>query len=218
MRQIDPAKYTFTKEQDLGMAGFVPVSDGRHVWAWFASGIACCYDLDGTRRWIAMDNRAGQHHGFATSPLLADGKLITYMHELMAFDAATGRQAWVEPICRKPSDQWSAAFQGSLVPLGAGGSALFMTPSGSVRKTSDGKEVFADATLARTFQAPTPVVDGETVVTLNNNGVLHLLKFATGFERLEAHRIVKIESPSTACSSSIGTWPAPWFTKGWSTA
>jgi hypothetical protein len=39
------------------------------------------------------------------------------------------------------------------------------------------------------------VVEGETVVTLNNNGVLHLVKFAPGFEKLESHRIVKIESP-----------------------
>jgi outer membrane protein assembly factor BamB len=194
MRQIDPAKYSFTKEQDLGVAGFVPVSDGRHVWAWFASGIACCYDLDGTRRWIALDNRAGQHHGFATSPLLLEGKLIAYMHELLAFDAATGAAAWVEPICRNPASQWSAAFQGSLCALESGGAKLFMTPAGSVRGAADGKERFADARLARTFQAPTPVAQGDTVCTLNNDGVLHILKFSSGFEKLNSHRTVKFDT------------------------
>lgn len=111
MVKINAAKYTLTRQQDFGMAGFVPMSDGKNVWAWFASGITACYDLDGNRRWITLDNRPGeQHHGYQTSPLLVGGKVILYMYDIEALDAKTGKVAWTKPICKDPKNEhwWSA--------------------------------------------------------------------------------------------------------------
>ncbi|HUW56132.1 MAG TPA: PQQ-binding-like beta-propeller repeat protein [Planctomycetota bacterium] len=176
MRKIDPAKYTFTKEQDLGMAGFVPTSDGKHVWAWYASGIAACYDLDGNRRWIALDNRGAQHHGFETSPLLLDGKLIVYLGDIRALDAATGKPLWVQPICTDPKQQWWYAFHGWMHPLKIGGVAMFITPNGTIRRASDGVAVYQDRSMCGGLQRPSPVVQGNTVFKLDSGGTLHILK------------------------------------------
>ena len=177
MKKTDEAKYTFTKEQDLGMAGFVPVSDGKCVWAWYVSGIAACYDLDGNRKWIALDNRGAQHHGFATSPLLLDGKLIVYMGDIRCLDAATGKQLWVKTICKDPKEHWSSAFTGSLCPLNIGGVPMFMTPNGDVDRASDGEKVFGDRGMSGGIQRPSPIAGGDMVFKLDSGGTLHILKF-----------------------------------------
>lgn len=198
LRKVDEKKYTFTKEQDLGMSGFVPVSDGRRVWAWFGSGIAACYDLDGKRQWIALDNRAGTHHGYATSPALVGTTLVAYMHELIGFDAETGKQVWVQPICPNPRDHWACSFQGSLCPLRIAGRPLFMTAyCGSMRRAEDGKEVFADRSMAGSFQTPTPVAQGNMVYKQDTNGTLHILELPDRMDgdlKPLAHRQVKLDT------------------------
>ena len=194
MRKIDETKYTFTKEQDLGMAGFVPVSDGKNVWAWYVSGIAACYDLEGNRKWIAMDNRGAGHHGFSTSPILVDGKLIVYMWDIRCLDAQTGRQLWVKPICKDPKNQWSYAFQGTSCPLSIGGMAMFMTANGGIWRAGDGEQVLADTSR---MIKPSPVVRGDTVFKLDNNGTLHIMKMpaeAGDRIRLASHVKVKLDA------------------------
>ena len=199
MKKIDEAKYTFTKEQDLGMAGFVPTSDGKSVWAWYASGIAACYDLEGNRKWIALDNRGAQHHGFHTSPLLLEGKLIVYMADIRCLDASTGKQLWVKTICKDPKEHWSSAFEGSLCPLNVGGIAMFMTPNGEINRASDGEKVFGDRTVVGSIQRPSPVLHGDTVFKLDSGGLLHIIKLPKeDGDKLEAvsNMRVKLETGS----------------------
>lgn len=208
LRKVDDKKYTFTKEQDLGMSGFVPVSDGRRIWAWFGSGIAACYDLDGKRQWIAMDNRAGTHHGYATSPALVGNTLVAYMHELMGFDAQTGKQLWVQPICPNPKDHWACSFQGSICPLHVAGPDLFMTAyCGSIRRAEDGTQVFADRSMAGTFQTPTPVALGRTIYKQDTNGTLHVLELP---DRLDAEwkpvSLRQIKSDTSAYKMFYQEW------------
>ncbi|MFB3893836.1 MAG: PQQ-binding-like beta-propeller repeat protein [Phycisphaerae bacterium] len=194
MKKIDEVKYTFTKEQDLGMAGFTPTSDGKLVWAWYASGIAACYDLDGNRKWIALDNRGYQHHGFHTSPLLVDGKLIVYLGDIRCLDAATGKQLWVKTICKEPKDHWYAAFEGSFCPLNVGGVAMFMTPNGDIDRAADGEKVFGDAKMSSGLQRPTPVAAGDTVYKLDSGGTLHIVKLPKDAgDKLEADSRTKVK-------------------------
>ena len=199
MKKIDETKYSFTKEQDLGMAGFVPVTDGKNIWAWYVSGIAACYDLDGKRKWIALDNRGGQHHGFATSPLLIDGKLVVYMGDIRCLDAQTGASLWVKAICKDTKDHWSSAFTGSLAALHVGGVAMFVTPNGDIHRVSDGEKVFGDRSMYGMIQRPSPVVAGDTVFKLDSGGTLHILKMPKeAGDRLEPVSNVRVKLDASA--------------------
>ena len=177
MVKIDPPKYTLTRQQDFGMAGFVPMSDGKNVWAWFASGITACYDLDGNRRWITLDNRPGeQHHGYQTSPLLVGGKVILYMYDIEALDAKTGKVAWTRPICKDPKNEhWWSAIGGGFCALNIGGVPMFMTSNTDIYRTADGQQVFLDNPMAY-YQLAAPVVDGNTVCNVKNDGRVYILK------------------------------------------
>lgn len=98
MRSVDK-KYTRTHVDNPDAP--TPCTDGKRVYVWFGHGVAACYDLDGTRRWIALDNRCpggGGHHGYHASPSLVAGKLVTFLVDLLAFDAETGKLAWSAPI------------------------------------------------------------------------------------------------------------------------
>ena len=198
MVKIDPAKYTLTRQQDFGMAGFVPMSDGKNVWAWFASGITACYDLDGNRRWITLDNRPGeQHHGYQTSPLLVGGKVILYMYDIEALDAKTGAVAWTRPICKDPKkEHWWSAIGGGFCALEIGGVPMFMTSNTDIYRTADGQQVFLDNPMAY-YQLAAPVVDGSTVCNVKNDGRVYILKLpaeAAGRIRPLSSRKVKLDT------------------------
>ncbi|MCL2640519.1 MAG: PQQ-like beta-propeller repeat protein, partial [Phycisphaerales bacterium] len=103
MKDIDDTKYSPAKGQDVGNSGFTPVTDGKHVWAWFASGVTCCFDLDGKLIWRRVDNEGSFfEHGYSTSPLLVDGKLIIFMNKMIAFDAKTGNRLWTTELAGLP--------------------------------------------------------------------------------------------------------------------
>jgi len=86
-----------------GMAGPSPVTDGRHVWAFFGSGDVFCFDVAGGLVWqrsLAAEYGEFENRFAATSsPLLYDGKLIVQCDHygasyLAALDAASGANVW----------------------------------------------------------------------------------------------------------------------------
>lgn len=86
-----------------GMAGPSPVTDGRHVWAFFGSGDVFCFDVDGGLIWqrsLAAEYGEFENRFAATSsPLLFDGSLIVQCDHygasyVAALDAATGANRW----------------------------------------------------------------------------------------------------------------------------
>ena len=147
LQTVDKKKYRLLDGQDDGYAGMAPVSDGKFVYVWYATGITVCYDLNGNRKWIHLDNdNAMREHGVATSPTLVGGKLIVHMNETLGLDAATGAVAWRLP---------RYFYQGSLNGLTIGGVPLFLEPNGGIRKAADGKSVYEVKTDAA---IQTPVV------------------------------------------------------------
>ncbi len=134
MLKVDRKKYKLLDGQDLGYAGITPVSDGKNVYVWYATGITVCYDLNGNRKWIHLDNDAPiREHGVATTPVLVGGKLIVHMNETLGLDAATGTVLW-----RLPRE----AYQASLTGLTIGSEALFLEPNGTIRQAANGKMLF----------------------------------------------------------------------------
>lgn len=147
MLKVDGKKFKHLENQDAGYAGITPVCDGKFVYVWYATGITVCYDLEGNRKWIHLDNDAAiREHGLATTPVLCGGKLIVHMNETLGLDAATGAVAW-----RLPRE----FFQASLAAFTIGNEPVYLVPNGSIRRASDGKALFerkGEGTI------PTPVV------------------------------------------------------------
>ena len=79
----------------FGYAGPTPVSDGKHVCAFFATGVSACYDLDGNRKWIVRAKGGGAEHGNFASPMLCDNQFIVWGgFETRSYDVETGKWLW----------------------------------------------------------------------------------------------------------------------------
>ncbi len=89
------------------MASPSPVTDGKHVWTLTGTGILTTFDVEGEVVWRKdLQKEYGQfglNWGYASSPLLFDGKLIVeVLHGmttdepsyLVAFDPASGDEIW----------------------------------------------------------------------------------------------------------------------------
>jgi outer membrane protein assembly factor BamB len=84
-------------------AASTPCTDGERVYAYFGSFGLLAYDYDGKDVWQRALDRLPSEHGTATSPILADGKLIL-QHDgdstnasLIALASATGKIVWESP-------------------------------------------------------------------------------------------------------------------------
>ena len=86
-----------------------PVTNGAHVWAVTGNGVAACLNMDGKLVWTRDIQRDygefGLNFGYASSPILHDGKLIlqvlhgSYTDEpsyIVALNAANGKEVWRE--------------------------------------------------------------------------------------------------------------------------
>lgn len=89
------------------MASPSPVTDGTHVWALTGAGVLTAFDMNGHRKWRVDLREAygefGLYWGYASSPLLHDGKVIVeVLHGattsnpsyIVAFDGKTGKVVW----------------------------------------------------------------------------------------------------------------------------
>jgi outer membrane protein assembly factor BamB len=84
-----------------------PVTDGKLVWTMSGNGVIACFDFDGNEKWTfnvpAKYGRFGLQHGYGSSPLLLDGKLIVpVLHGMrtddpsyvFALEGTTGKVLW----------------------------------------------------------------------------------------------------------------------------
>ena len=84
-----------------------PVTDGRLVWVVSGNGMVRCFDFAGNEKWNldvpAKFGKFGHNHGYGSSPLLLDGKLIIeVLHGMrtddpsyvLALNAADGKVLW----------------------------------------------------------------------------------------------------------------------------
>ncbi|MDB5385849.1 MAG: hypothetical protein JWM11_1495 [Planctomycetaceae bacterium] len=86
-----------------GMASPSPITDGKHLWAFFGTGDVFCFDLDGGLVWqrSLADEYGPFENRFAasSSPLLFEGTLILQCDHygasyLIAIDQQTGANRW----------------------------------------------------------------------------------------------------------------------------
>ncbi|HLX59966.1 MAG TPA: PQQ-binding-like beta-propeller repeat protein [Planctomycetota bacterium] len=199
LRKIDKKRFTRPDGQDIGYAGLTPASDGKYVYAWFAHGVTACYDLDGKRQWIRIDNHEKVEHGFSSSPLLIGGKLVVFMRELMAFDAKTGTEAWRIPIVGPTGMNPGGWFHGSLSRARIGDVETIVPANGSIIRASDGKLLFSDKRLAMNQEVATPVIQsGKAYIMTTASEKLNILRLpdAAG-ETLAPEFVTELRIPTT---------------------
>jgi len=125
-RDIEPPQLNSA----TGYSTPTPVTDGKHVWAIFGTGICVCYDVNGNRKWIKYLGRHPNGNGMSTSPVLVGEKLIVFGDQLKALDAATGEELWVNKQAR--------AVCGSLVVAKVGGKEVVVVAGGDLVLAADG--------------------------------------------------------------------------------
>ncbi|MFN7922786.1 MAG: PQQ-binding-like beta-propeller repeat protein [Bryobacteraceae bacterium] len=78
------------------------VSDGKHIFAFFADFGLVAHDLDGNEKWRLPLGPFNSQHGIVASPVYADGRVILVVDAdtdafIIGVDAATGKIAWKSP-------------------------------------------------------------------------------------------------------------------------
>jgi outer membrane protein assembly factor BamB len=140
---------------DFGTSVPTPCSDGQYVYVWFGHGVAACYDLEGTLRWIRHeDQEAAPEHGYTVSPVLVDNTFIVMHRDISAFDARTGAVCWRQKLNARTGSY--TGVYGSLAVHRSSRGAIVITASGNLLRVSDGKLLFA-ANWVDIY--PTPIVE-----------------------------------------------------------
>jgi outer membrane protein assembly factor BamB len=146
-----------------GFATPTPVTDGKHVWASFGTGIVACYDLDGNRKWIVWLNNPQQvEYGRCASPVLVEGKLVVTAGHLVALDPATGKTLWT---CEDAAESYGTPAVARIGPDGIG---VLITATGDVVRVSNGEAV--DKGLA-SCSYNSPVVSNGVVYFIDGRSV-----------------------------------------------
>ena len=110
-QELDNKNQIHRKQNDATPS---PVTDGRHVWAVTGTGVVAAYDMSGKRIWskdLQQDYGSfGLNWGYASSPLLYDGRLIIeVLHGMntdepsyiVSLDSQTGAVLWKQ---ERPTD------------------------------------------------------------------------------------------------------------------
>lgn len=84
-----------------------PVTDGKLVWTVSGNGMIACFDFSGAEKWrfnlVEKYGVLGANHGYGSSPVLVDGKLVVQVLHgmktkepsyLLALNAASGAVVW----------------------------------------------------------------------------------------------------------------------------
>jgi len=103
-RELDEGNRLWRKQNSSSPS---PVTDGKHVWIVTGTGAVTAFDMNGKEAWkrnLQKDyGQFGLNWGYASSPLLFEGKLIIeVLHGnntddpsyVVAFDSETGKEIW----------------------------------------------------------------------------------------------------------------------------
>ncbi len=103
-RQVDQGNQIRMKHNSSSPS---PTTDGKHVWVVSGNGMIVCFDFAGAEKWRfdlpAKYGALGANHGYGSSPVLVDNKVvIQVLHGmktekpsyLLALDQATGAVIW----------------------------------------------------------------------------------------------------------------------------
>jgi outer membrane protein assembly factor BamB len=159
-----------------GYTPITPVTDGQYVYAVFGTGIVACYDPEGKLIWKRLLRHKMVEHGYGSSPLLVDGRLIIYMDDFTVLDPKTGdviveRPHYIVPGTSIPANQ----FFGTGCVLPAGKEKVGYFNNNEFVRLSDGKTLSVDEKTLKKFKTDTgltlatPVVEGGVAYKIVRN-------------------------------------------------
>jgi outer membrane protein assembly factor BamB len=168
--------------RDGTFASSSPVTDGRHVLAFFGSRGLHCYDMNGKLQW-SQDlgkMRISNTFGEGSSPALyGDTVVVKWDHEgdsfILALDKNTGKTRWKTP--RDERTSWSTP----LIIEHEGKPQIITTATGKVRSYDlhSGELIWECAGLLRNV-IPTPVVGHGMVYAMSGFSGYSLLAIRLG--------------------------------------
>ena len=123
-------KFPSEKRGGARNAAATVTCDGKRIFALFGTGVVAAFDLNGKRRWAKHVGVPQQGFGHSASPVLADGKLIVHVEQLIALAPVTGKQHWQADV--------RAKF-GTPIVVQISGENVIITPSGALVTAKDGR-------------------------------------------------------------------------------
>jgi hypothetical protein len=162
---------------EAGFTACTPVTDGHNVYALFGTGIIACYDRDGACKWKRLVKHRTIEHGYTTSPMLVDGKLVIYFDDFTELDPATGNVLAERPHFPTGTFNWYSHFHGTGCVLPAGGEKVLYYLNGEFVRLSDGKTLAVDNKKLAILR-PWPYTEGtanRVATPVVDNGVVYKL-------------------------------------------
>jgi len=159
---------------EAGYTACNPVTDGERVYALFGTGIVACYDREGNCVWRRLLKHAIVEHGYTTSPLLVDGKLVICFEEFTVLDAKTGAVLVETPNSARERN-WLTHFHGTGCVLPAGQEKVIYYLNGEVRRLSDGASLTLDPQTADNLKPQNfaSIRANRMAATLSENGIAY---------------------------------------------
>ena len=210
--QEEVAQGTLRRQGPLGNGRFhdehnlatpSPVTDGRHVWVHFGTGVTACYDYGGKRLWMHnLTERFGPYTiwwGHANSPVLVDDLLISVCMQdpkdggqsyVVAHDKTTGKERWQVKrdtgATSEPADSYTTPIlfqnQGRTEVIILGGNVL------DAYEPATGKRLWQAAPFNGNRVIPGPTLAGDTVVAVQGmRGPLFAIKAGGAGDVTQSH-------------------------------
>jgi outer membrane protein assembly factor BamB len=198
-RRVGTATGKIRRDEGNG-ASASPSTDGKHVWAFVASGELVCFDLDGNEVWkFNTQERYGRfdiQFGMHSTPLLDGDRLyLQLIHSagawVVAIDKATGKDVW--KVARKSDGHDECEHSYASPALWRNGKDAFLIAHGNDYATGhaldDGRELWRVGGLNpkdkynRTLRfISTPVASADLIVipSAKHGPVVGLKPNATG--------------------------------------
>ena len=152
--------------EDTGYAASTPVTDGKQVYAIFATGDVVAFDLDGKPAWQAQLGEHKAPYGYASSPVLHRNHLLVQYDQqeegesaLLALDVSTGKIGWRAKRNMGPS--WSTPL---VIGTRRGPQIIVCANNGiAAYAPEDGREILTVHCEAQDL-VPVPTVAGGLII------------------------------------------------------
>lgn len=143
-----------------------PVTDGEKVYAVFVTGAVAAFDMTGAMRWMTDLGLPEMNYGYASSPVLHEGKLFVQLDkggeggsELIALDARTG-----DPLWRVKRDLGASWASPAIVTAGDQIQVVLVSDRGiAAYAPKDGRELWR-VECRGTDVAPSPALAGDRII------------------------------------------------------
>jgi outer membrane protein assembly factor BamB len=201
-------------------SGTTPLSDGRRVVVWHATGGLKCYDLDGKELWSRNLGEFKHTWGYGTSPILLGENLILHSGPgrrvfVTAITMATGKTVWEtdEPIEVEGLKNKNGQYQGSwCTPIvahikGKPQVIVAMNTRVSAYDPTTGKVLWTASGMRHArgdLAYSSPVIAGDAVVVTGGyKGPMMAIRLGGSGDVTKSHRIWRHEKQPQSIGSGV---------------